>query len=66
MWIKVFENSNDSKVLYYGIYWNLIKINRIVFGLYNCIVDNGIGNLVWWLIKVNVICRCIIFCYCFD
>ncbi|CAH3161319.1 unnamed protein product [Pocillopora meandrina] len=53
-WTKVLENSNDSKLLHHGTHWNLTKINRTASGLYNCTADNGIGNPVWRLIKVNV------------
>ena len=65
-WTKVLENRNDSKVLHHGTHWNLTKINRTASGLYNCTADNGIGNPVWRLIKVNVTCRCIIPCHRFD
>ena len=57
-WTRVLKDYSNSKILHQGSAWVFLNISRTASGTYRCTADNGFGNLVSQILRVNVTCKC--------
>jgi len=53
-WTRVLEDGSNSEVLHQGATWVFLNISRTASGTYRCTADNGFGNSVSQVFRVNV------------
>ena len=56
-WTRVFEDYRNSKILHQGSAWVFVNISRTASGTYRCTADNGFGNPVSQVFRVDVTCK---------
>lgn len=56
-WTRVFEDGRNGEILLQGQTWDFLNISRTDSGTYRCAADNGFGNVLSQVVRVNVTCK---------